>query len=405
MIALRRKAAQTAERLPAAASRRARQYSTAHHGKTGDGAHHADHGHHHHAEPVNENLGAGFFIVLAAIPITLGVYAVSRADKNGKPAGLSTFIDGYSYYKEKWAARNTLHTAAIEQAAFDRNLFHSSKGTKHVDLRFPEIFNTGSPFNVIAGQGARGLDEMVAHYEKLNADEVERKAKSNDNQSLLIERSKIYLPYLTKWAGEYGEGMFAARDIPIGAVIITEPCLLTIKESNFLGSPAQRIQHLIFALDTLPPVDRKYVESLHPPSGGISAVIHANGFAFDDGHVTRRLYHDISKINHSCRPNADLDHGKKGIGTARALRDITKGEEITMLYGGFGRALAQIEKGYGFRCRCGSCTGAHEGTFPDVPFERVPEIVYNKAPTPVKKLTSWGKIRKAICEKWNALTG
>jgi len=40
------------------------------------------------------------------------------------------------------------------------------------------IFNTGSPFNVIAGQGARGVDEMVAHYQKLNAEEDERKIKA-----------------------------------------------------------------------------------------------------------------------------------------------------------------------------------------------------------------------------------
>ena len=40
------------------------------------------------------------------------------------------------------------------------------------------IFNTGSPYNVVAGQSARGLDEMVAHYKKLNADEDERQAKA-----------------------------------------------------------------------------------------------------------------------------------------------------------------------------------------------------------------------------------
>jgi hypothetical protein len=40
------------------------------------------------------------------------------------------------------------------------------------------IFNTGSPFNVVAGQGARGVDEMVAHYQKLNTEEDERKVKA-----------------------------------------------------------------------------------------------------------------------------------------------------------------------------------------------------------------------------------
>jgi hypothetical protein len=31
---------------------------------------------------------------------------------------------------------------------------------------------------VVAGQGARGVDEMVAHYQKLNAEEDERKVKA-----------------------------------------------------------------------------------------------------------------------------------------------------------------------------------------------------------------------------------
>lgn len=52
--------------------------------------------------------------------------------------GLTQLIDKYSSYKEAWAARNTLHTDMIEQAAFDSNLFKNSKGTKHIDLGFPE---------------------------------------------------------------------------------------------------------------------------------------------------------------------------------------------------------------------------------------------------------------------------
>jgi hypothetical protein len=61
MFALRRKAVQTAERLPAATTRATRQYSTAQHGKTGDEVHHfagssTEHGH-QHAGPANESLG------------------------------------------------------------------------------------------------------------------------------------------------------------------------------------------------------------------------------------------------------------------------------------------------------------------------------------------------------------
>jgi hypothetical protein len=81
---------------------------------------------------------AGFFIILAAIPITIGVYGASRPNKDGTPAGFSRFIDSFSYYKEKWTERNTLHVNAIEQAAFNRNLDHNSTPSKHVELKFPE---------------------------------------------------------------------------------------------------------------------------------------------------------------------------------------------------------------------------------------------------------------------------
>jgi hypothetical protein len=79
-----------------------------------------------------------FYVVLAAVPFSIAVYTAAQKTPDGKVPGLSTLIDKYSDYKEKWAARNTLHTAMIEQAAFDRNLYQSSSGTKHVDLKFPE---------------------------------------------------------------------------------------------------------------------------------------------------------------------------------------------------------------------------------------------------------------------------
>ncbi|PVH87597.1 hypothetical protein DL98DRAFT_479720 [Cadophora sp. DSE1049] len=172
MFALRRKAVESARRLPAASGRRTSPYSTAHPEK------HGDHGHHHEG-PKAESLGTQFYVVLAIVPLSLGVYAASRPSANGHPKGLSNFIGSYyNEYKERWAARNSLHTAALERAAFDRNLFQSTPGSKHVDLRFPEIFNTGSPFNVSAGQGPRNMDQLVAHYGKKNEDAEEEKAKA-----------------------------------------------------------------------------------------------------------------------------------------------------------------------------------------------------------------------------------
>jgi hypothetical protein len=38
------------------------------------------------------------------------------------------------------------------------------------------VFNTGSPYNVSAGQGGINLEKVVAHYHKINSDAEEKKA-------------------------------------------------------------------------------------------------------------------------------------------------------------------------------------------------------------------------------------
>ncbi|TGO19340.1 hypothetical protein BPAE_0346g00110 [Botrytis paeoniae] len=179
MFALRRKAVQSADRVGRVSSRVPRRWSSAQHGKTGDEVHHfagssTEHGH-HHAGPTNESFGTGFFLVLAAIPISIGVYQYAQPSADGSSSGLGKLIDSYSHYKEKWAARNVLHVSMLEQAAFDRNLFQTVVGSAHVNLKFPEQFNTGSPWNVPAGHRARDMEKLVAHYEKFNKENEEKK--------------------------------------------------------------------------------------------------------------------------------------------------------------------------------------------------------------------------------------
>ncbi|MCJ1434691.1 hypothetical protein MMC27_004060 [Xylographa pallens] len=133
--------------------------------------------HAHHPEPVNESLGRGFYISLASLPLAFALYKFSRnSSSDDASAGaaaaqpwLTRLIGSYSTFQERWVARNTLHTRMVEQAANDRNLFQSTPGSERVELKFPEVFNTGSPYNVQAGQTAN-LDELVAHYEKQNRD-------------------------------------------------------------------------------------------------------------------------------------------------------------------------------------------------------------------------------------------
>jgi hypothetical protein len=40
------------------------------------------------------------------------------------------------------------------------------------------LLNSGSPWNVPAGQGRANLDHLIAHYEKQNAEEEARKLEN-----------------------------------------------------------------------------------------------------------------------------------------------------------------------------------------------------------------------------------
>lgn len=50
------------------------------------------------------------------------------------------------------------------------------------------IFNTGSPYNVPAGHGTGNLDKVIAHYEKKNKEEQERKMQMLRDGTLPIEQ-------------------------------------------------------------------------------------------------------------------------------------------------------------------------------------------------------------------------
>jgi hypothetical protein len=81
---------------------------------------------------------AAFYLALGAIPASIFIYSISRADEDGKLTGMSSLIDKYTQMQETWAERNARRTAAVEQAAFDKHLLYNAPRNKHIDLKFPE---------------------------------------------------------------------------------------------------------------------------------------------------------------------------------------------------------------------------------------------------------------------------
>ncbi|MCJ1449789.1 hypothetical protein MMC28_000117 [Mycoblastus sanguinarius] len=145
------------------------------------GGHEPTH-HSSHPEPANETLGRGFYVSIAALALSFALYKFSRSSssdpsKAGDPSQqplITRAIQHYNYWQDEFARRNTMHTKMVEQAAEERNLFQSSPWTHHIDLRFPEIFNTGSPYNIPAGHSA-DLEVLKAHYEKKNVEAQEKR--------------------------------------------------------------------------------------------------------------------------------------------------------------------------------------------------------------------------------------
>nr|POF12929.1 nadh-ubiquinone oxidoreductase 17.8 kda subunit, mitochondrial [Quercus suber] len=110
---------------------------------------------------------SGFYVTLAALPLSVAAYRFTSGGED-LPYFTRKITDTYESYAKKWADRNDLHTQAVEQAGNDRVLMigETDRKARTVDLKFPEQFNGGCPWNVPAGQGHINLDNVIAKYEK-----------------------------------------------------------------------------------------------------------------------------------------------------------------------------------------------------------------------------------------------
>ncbi|XXG93945.1 hypothetical protein Hte_000195 [Hypoxylon texense] len=187
MQAVRTRAACVARRTRPTTLRTSRSYASESHG----------HGHdHHHAPEVAEGLGVcdiplgiadyngsqsvlieikqtAFYVFAALVPGSYIGYSISRPGPDGEPSSVSRWLKSFDYFND-WETRNTLRTNIFEQAAHDKHLLLYSGKNTHVELKTPELFNSGSPWSVPAGH-LPNLDHVTEHYRKQAAAEEERK--------------------------------------------------------------------------------------------------------------------------------------------------------------------------------------------------------------------------------------
>ncbi|KAJ5059286.1 hypothetical protein J3E72DRAFT_219040 [Bipolaris maydis] len=144
---------------------------------------------HGHASPaVDEPMGWGFWGTIGVIPAGLALYSISRTDgDDSKPYFTRLIADATTGLHDKWTAQNDLHVRMIEQAGEDRVLFLNTKPQEHVEMKFPEIMNVGSPYNVPAGSQVQ-MDKVIEKYKKLAYEENERKLEKLRNNDISSEK-------------------------------------------------------------------------------------------------------------------------------------------------------------------------------------------------------------------------
>jgi hypothetical protein len=157
------------------------------------------------------------------------------------------------------------------------------------------------------------------------------------------------------------KALIATRDIAPGTLILSDPPLIT---TDCITSEETTEKDLARALRTLPKDSQRAFLSLHNNYPGeknpLSNIIRSNGYPLGPESGAGGVFANVSRINHSCRPNAK--HSWNAIlkkQTVYALRPISVGEEITLSYlaGGSSEERQEILKThFRFDCKCELCS-------------------------------------------------
>jgi len=202
--------------------------------------------------------------------------------------------------------------------------------------------------------------------------------------------------YATGKSDLHGYGLFASQILPPGSLIFSEAPILSIHAvPNLQAAVSKQEERFISTAINLDKTDfmrlRLLVQRLH---GSKIAAFTRDNLADRDPKVTNmlydtffglsfpqcedesdrhRLFDDITKLNNSCRPNAEMAwcEAKQRM-AVRAIREIRPRQEILVSY--LARPFMQFEQRrekLGFDCRCKDCIDAANDPYADVWMEEV----------------------------------
>ncbi|KAK4569350.1 hypothetical protein LTR86_003112 [Recurvomyces mirabilis] len=153
-------------------------------------------------------------------------------------------------------------------------------------------------------------------------------------------------------------------ELLISLAEVHDPDQFYTTDARFSGTPA-----MIRARERMTDVRRAAFDKLHSEDKTTQGIFRSNAFGDDeirDGqnyHILR-VYGKISRINHSCRPNAVVNwNANLGRATVRAITTISSGDEILLDYLGSAEATYQtrrqrrqaLQARWNFHCLCAIC--------------------------------------------------
>lgn len=199
--------------------------------------------------------------------------------------------------------------------------------------------------------------------------------------------------YEIRHAGAKGLGLFATKWIPRGTRIMAERPIFTVKSEpdvylatrSLSPDARQRLMQLSVSDKNRSPLSLWLEAAWHVVRGTLKSASETGSNTsttrlglrtiaehkillsvfrnnnFDIGDRIQAIFHDISRLNHSCVPNTQGNFNSNiGCFTIHALRPIEEKEQITASYLELHGAVRQIRQallwnGYGFECDCPVC--------------------------------------------------
>ena len=161
-----------------------------------------------------------------------------------------------------------------------------------------------------------------------------------------------------------GKGLVATRKIPRGTCILSEEPIIRVPEGALCSQPL--LESIRRQADALTPDQERAFLSMHNiyADDAVSryfGIIQTNALPFGDDVREVGIFLDACRINHACDNNAQKGWNENiKRHTVHALRDIEKGEEITIYYLAIlnNREARQeaLRRKFAFTCSCRLCS-------------------------------------------------